>query len=230
MIKGRLLTLGIALAFFVVAAPAAATVNLFVCHNHPNGDAAPPTYGLRIDDLISTGIYTFSFDYSDVTGSAGIILAYDDVNGTIHIYGRAYGGRDTGGSWAAGDRGWVNIDFWYVDYLVVQDACAGGAGNDVYVTDESVSNAGTVALDGWGGDAVFAFTGKKKTGDCAFYFDNDYDSKGNVSISGDPNIWHGTGWLMPPGGAARDWLFIAEMMTVPTKNKTWGAVKSLYGE
>jgi hypothetical protein len=113
---------------------------------------------------------------------------------------------------------------------VVQDACAGGAGNDVYVTDESTGNTGTFALDGWGGDQVFVFEGKKKDGDCAFYFDNDYDSKGVAAIAGDPSIWHGTGWLKPPSGGARDWLFVAEMMTVPTENATWGQVKSIFGE
>lgn len=226
----RTATLGISFILLVMLAiPAGATVLMFSCHNHPNGDAAPPTYGLRIDDLIGTGIFTFSFDYSDITGSTGVILAYDDVAGTIHIYGRAYGGKDVGGSWDAVLKGWINIDFWYVDNVATNvNSCAGGAGNDVYVTDQSINNGGTFSLDGWGGDAVFAFTDKKA--DCSFYFDNDSDSKNNGAIAGDPGIWSAAGWLMPQGGSARDWLFTAEMMTVPTENSTWGAVKALYGE
>jgi hypothetical protein len=204
-------------------------VYLFVCHDHPNGSEVPPTYGLRIDNLLSTGEFTFSFDYVDITGSANVILAYDDVAGTIHIYGRVYGGKDIGGGWDAASRGWADIDFTYSDHLAVQDDCPGAAGDDLYVTDESNNNGGTITLDGWGGDQTFDFLGKKKVGDCAFIFDNDYDSKGNNAIANDPNKWHGTGWLKPPTDGYRDWLFIAEMMTVPVEETTWGSVKSRYG-
>jgi hypothetical protein len=232
MTKGqRVLSLSLAATlFFLAALPAAATVHLFICHDHPNGSEVSPAYGLRLDDLLSDGVYTFSFDYIDINGSASVLLEYDDVAGTIRIYGRVFGGKDVGSSWSSTEKGWANIDFTYSDHLVVQDNCAGGAGNDVYVTDESNNNGGTITLDGWGGDQSFQFFGKKKEGDCAFYFDNDYDSKGNGSISGDPSIWHGTGWLKPPTTGYRDWLFIAEMMTVPTEDATWGEVKSIFSE
>ena len=147
----------------------------------------------------------------------------------MHIYGRAYGGKDTGTGWLASQRGWINIDFTFTTNVAQVDDCPGTPGNDIYV-GQSASNAGTVELDSWGGGGTYNFTDKANVTGCSFVFDNDTDSKGNGSISGDPSIWSGSGWLMPvaPHGGARDWLFIGEMLTVPTENSTWGSVKELY--
>ncbi len=211
-----------------VAVPAGAMVHVYTVHDHPNGTQVPPTYGLRIDDLLSEGEFTFSFDYIDVSGSAGVIMEYDDVLGEIHIYGRAFGGKDTGTDWDPALRGWIDIDFTYQDDVNVQDDCAGNPGNDVYVTSESANNNGSVTLDGWGGDAVFAYSGKANTSGCAFILDNDTDSKGNSSIANDPSQWSGSGWLMPPTSGSRDWLFVAVEATVPVEEATWGQVKNLF--
>lgn len=211
----------------VVALPASAGVTLFNCHDHPNGQIVPPTYGLRLDYLLDNGRYTFSFDYADGSGSAGVTLTHDDVLGTVRIFGRAYGGKDIGGSWDPAARGWIDIDFTYTTNVTVRDNCAGAAGNDVHVLSESALNAGTFTLDGWGGNQVFAFTDKADAG-CSFNFDNDSDSKGNAGIANNPAIWSADGWLMPGVNGSRDWIFIAEMATVPTRTITWGQVKSMY--
>ena len=47
--------------------PAAAVVHVLTCHDHPDGGVQPPTYGLRIDDLVGPGDFTFSFDHADVS-------------------------------------------------------------------------------------------------------------------------------------------------------------------
>jgi hypothetical protein len=212
----------------MLAVPAFAGVTVFQLHDHPNGAVNPPSYGLRIDDLLASGEYTFSFDYVDGDGAASVTLTYDDVLGTIRIMGRAYGGRDIGGSWDASARGWVDLDFLYDTSVSERDNCAGAAGNDVYVTGMSATNGGTVTLDGWGGSGVHAFTDKADGSGCTFTFDNDSDSKGNATIAGDPSIWSGNGWLMPVTSGSRDWLFIGEMMALPVEDASWGGVKTLY--
>ncbi len=212
----------------LLAVPAGATLNIFICHDHPDGVRVPPTYGLRIDDLVGSGAFTFSFDYFDGTGAAGVTLTWDDVTGQIHIFGRAYGGLDTGSAWADTLKGWIDIDFYYRDFVSTQDDCSGAPGDDAYVTGESANNSGTIALDGWGGNQVFTFEGKSNTTGCAFILDNDTDSKGNPAIAGDLALYSASGWLKPPTNGARDWLFVAEAPTVPVKETSWGAIKSLY--
>jgi hypothetical protein len=203
-------------------------IHLFSLSDHPNGDRVPPTYGLRIDDLVGDGDFTFSFDYIDQTGSSNVVLTYDDSSGEIRIYGRAYGGKDTGTDWDPALSGWINIDFYYRDDVVESDNCAGDPGDDLYVTSENANNNGTISLDGWGGDQVFNFSGKADGTGCAFILDNDTDSKGNFTIANDPNLWSGSGWLKPPTSGARDWLFVASMVTVPVRDVSWGHIKNLY--
>jgi hypothetical protein len=203
---------------------------MFQLTDHPNGTKTPPPYGLRIDDLTSTGVFTFSFEFIDGSGSSNVMLSYDDVTGEIHISGRAYGGKWLGGVWDATEQGWIDIDFRYRDDVMESHDCAGTPGDDLYVTGESPNNNGTITLDGWGGDAAFNFEGKSDYTGCSFIFDNDTDPKGNSTIANDPTLYSGSGWLKPPSGEARDWLFVGHMLTVPVAETTWGAVKALYTE
>jgi hypothetical protein len=124
----------------------------------------------------------------------------------------------------------MDIDFRYRQDISEEDACSGGPGDDLYVHGESANNNGTFTLDGWGGDAVFYFEGKADGSGCAFILDNDTDSKGNATIAGDPSKWSASGWLKPPTSGSRDWLFVAEPITVPVEESSWGQVKALYGE
>jgi hypothetical protein len=220
------------LATFVLAAsalPAAAGLTVYNCHDHPDGQIIPPPYGLRIDFLLDNGRYTFSFDYADGSGVAGVTLTHDDVLGTIRIFGRAFGGKDIGGSWDPANRGWIDIDFTYNANVSVRDNCAGAAGDDVHVVAESALNAGTVSLDGWGGNQVFNFTDKADDSGCSFNFDNDWDSKGNATVANDPSIWSAAGWLKPADvNGSRDWVFIAVQSTVATEACSWGHIKAMY--
>jgi len=190
---------------------------VYACHDHPNGGAAPPTYGLRLDDLIETGTYTFSFDHDDGKERAGVTLTYDADLQQIHLSGRAFGGLETDDAWSNEASGWVTIDFTYTKNVSVRDACDAPEGDDLYVTGQSASNSGTVMLDGWGGNAVFAFSDKQADSGCSFIFDNDSDSKGNGEIAGDPAVWSGSGWLRPREDGPRDWLFIAEALALPAR-------------
>jgi hypothetical protein len=227
-LKGAVLFALAATVLGLTVLPAGAVLNVYECHDHPNGVINPPTYGLRIDDLLGEGQYTFSFDYADGSGSAMVTMTWNDVTNEIHISGLAYGGKDIGGAWDATEQGWIDIDFYYRDDVTVRDNCAGDAGDDLYVTSESANNNGTITLIGWGGDAVFNFSGKADATGCAFIVDNDTDPKGNATIAGDPTLYSVSGWLMPPTSGSRDWIFVARMGTVPVENRTWGALKSLY--
>ncbi len=211
------------------ALPAAATVTIYTCHDHPNGQIIPPSYGLRIDYLLGNGMYTFSFDYVDGSGAANVTLTHDDVLGTIRIFGRAYGGKDIGGGWDPAQRGWMDIDFTYRANVTVRDNCPGAAGNDLHVIAESATNSGTFHLDGWGGNQTFNFTDKLGDDACTFNFDNDWDSKGNSTVANDPSVWSAAGWLKPADvNGSRDWVFIARQATVANELCSWGHIKSLY--
>ena len=195
-----------------------ADLTVWLCHDHPDGSSVPPLYGLRIDDLLEHGVYTFSFDYADETGSARVLLRYDASLGSIHISGRAYGGLVENDAWSPSSSGWIDIDFIYATNLAVKDDCGALTGDDMYITGEAAANHGTVALDGWGGNLAFECSDRSgEMGGCSFLFDNDYDPKGNTAIADDPSIWSASGWLEPHVGGSRDWLFIAEKISVPAE-------------
>ena len=224
--------LGIALALIVLATPLlaeASNVAVFKLFDHPNGNQNPPSYGLRLDGMLTTGeVYTFSFEYADGTGMADVSLTYDDGPKTIHISGRAYGGRDTGSGWDAAESGWIDIDFTYTQNVIDADNVAGDPGDDIYVLVADAANNGTISLDGWGGNVVLSYSDKVRD-DFSFQFDNDADSKGNASIANDPTLWSGAGWLMGNGHPSTDWLFIGELhMGVPTEDTSWGQIKSQF--
>lgn len=191
-------------------------IQTFVCHDHPEGAIAPPTYGLRIDDLLGEGQYTFSFDYSDGVEDALVTLTYDEASATIRIAGRAFGGLVDGDGWSASTCGWIDIDFTYTRSVAVYDNCARATGDDLFVTGASSLNTGTFTLDGWGGNASFSFIDRANEGGCSFVFDNDWDSKGVDEIANDPNIWSAAGWLQPVTTGDRDWVFTATRYTPPT--------------
>jgi hypothetical protein len=185
----------------------------WLCHDHPDGSAGPPAYGLRLDDLLGSGSYTFSFDHFDGVEQARVRLDWLPAQNGIRIHGRAFGGRDTGAGWDPDESGWIDIDFKYTTNVTRGDDCAASPGDDFYVAGESGLNTGTVTLDGWGGEGTYTFTDKADGDGCSFYLDNDRDPKFNPAIAGDPGTWAGTGWLMPHVGA-RDWLFTAEKVVV----------------
>jgi len=222
---GALLSLTL-LALILPSLAAAGNVAVFRLHDHPNGNQNPPSYGLRLDGMLTTNeVYTFSFDYAGVTGMAGMTLTYDDGPKTIHIVGRAYGGRDTGTGWDPAESGWIDIDFMYRQNVIDADNVAGDPGDDIYVLVADPANNGTIILDGWGGNVVLNYSDKTRDF-FSFQFDNDSDSKNNATIANDPTWWSGAGWLTGNGQPSTDWLFIGQLeMGVPTESSTFGQIK-----
>jgi len=212
----------------LLAMPLYADTRLYELHNHPNNVEGPPLYGLRLDDLLEVGIYTFDFDYSDSSGSASMSMTWDDKASTIHIWGRAYGGRDVGGTYDAAQRGWVDIDFTYRAFILRADNRLGDYGDDLFVLDHDDKNNGFIELLDWGGDQTFDLTDKSNSVD-TFEFDNDWDHKWNASFANNPLIWSGSGWLTGAGAGVRDWSFWAEeIIGVPVDQTSWSAVKRIY--
>lgn len=163
--------------------------------NHPDGNASPPYYGLRLDrlfDVEGSDVYTFDFE----APGAFVYLDYDGVS--VRIHGIVYGGLDTGGSHDPENSGYALVDFTYPlvvpamgdDDLVSQD----GTGTLTWMVgtpDEEV-----VQLYAYMGDNEYAF----RFGD----EDHDYGHRGFSGFSG----W---GWLNHRDPevhySASDWLF-----------------------
>ncbi len=92
---------------------------LYNLNNHPDGNAADPTYGFRLDDLVDVNagkdIWTFDFNHT----LSSMFLDYDNSNtapfgdDTVHIFGTAFGGLDINSSYDANERYTWEIDFTY---------------------------------------------------------------------------------------------------------------------
>jgi uncharacterized protein (TIGR03382 family) len=85
---------------------------IYVLNNHPDGNAQPPQYGLRLDELVNVtpGHDIFTFDFNHPSSLVVMTLSAS----TIRIQGHAFGGRDTGGSYANDvHRGVYSFDFLY---------------------------------------------------------------------------------------------------------------------
>ncbi len=173
----------------------------FLLHNHPDGNAAPPGYGLRLDELFNvTGghdTFTFDFDHPD----AEVWMDYD--GSVIHIYGIAFGGLDVGSGYASDPdlTSLVALDFTYTT------AAFATGDDDLIVTTPSFTNTGNIIwLDT--GEKIDLFDRANAEG-YSFRFGNEDDGGGH---RGHPGL-SGWGWMdhHEPGTHvySSDWLFTA---------------------
>lgn len=182
------------------------TGGLYRLHNHPDGDADPPPYGMRLDELYNEtsghDIYTFDFDHA----SSNMVLNYDSTNQIITISGVAWGGRDIGGSYANDQYlGFYTIAF---TYNVGVGPVPGD--DDIWVTSASGSNSGTI-------QTPLGHT--KNLRDVAadgftFRFGDENNNQGHRGFAG----ISGWGWMDIDGHHqdAQDWLFTAERIPEPS--------------
>ena len=218
-----------AAVFIGLASPASAA--LFRLHSHPDGGARPPLYGLRLDGL-STGntndIFTFDFDY----GTSEMFLDYD--GSTIHIYGTAYGGLNSGSGYAApgADVGYFDIDFTYTTNV------SGDIVNGLEA-DESDSNRGRII--GPQGD-VYALEDEAGNHGYSFRFNDSghrlggsppYDLVGWGWVNhaewstADPDDYSDFPAQSFPHVYASDWLFTGELIDEPSTVPEGGATIAL---
>ncbi|XAL98077.1 PEP-CTERM sorting domain-containing protein [Phycisphaeraceae bacterium D3-23] len=88
---------------------------LYQLHNHPDGGAAPPPYGLRLDELVDVeddhhDVFTFDFDHelSDMRIEVGA--------DSIDIFGTVYGGLNEGSGYGDDWVGLWSVSFTYAFY------------------------------------------------------------------------------------------------------------------
>lgn len=196
---------------FVVSATGASAAVIvpgtYQLHNHPDGNAIPPPYGMRLDELDDAtaghDIFTFDFDHA----SSDMRLTYNDVAQTIHIYGVSYGGRDVGGVYAADAyQGVYTIDFLYNMNvgLVPGD-------DDLWVeAPPDELNSGTIISPG---GAPINILADVLQNNFTFRFGDEDDDNGHRGHNG----LSGWGWLNINGSHVdnQDWLFTAELIPEP---------------
>lgn len=208
----------IALAAFVLtgfaaSAASASTVQVFQLFDHPDGNAAPPTYGLRLDNLFGSGTGTTHFSFNT---AEGVFLTVSDMGGmlSINIAGRVFGGVDTGSGYDASQSGYFDLNF---NYTV--DVQASGTG--WVVPTQSTSNNGSlvgVAGDAFSDGLSFNLFEKVLMG-ADFKFLQDEHRLGGHPEAGQ-GYWVGRGWLTTNRngegtGDTMDFLFIGKPVPTP---------------
>ncbi len=195
-----------AIAALALAALAAGGANAdvvaeFAMSDHPDGNAAPPFYGLRVDNLFNEGnINTFSIDH---VGDSVITIHNNGGDLAIHMAGTLYGGQDGGAEGV--DSGLYTYEFWFNEGVEEHDG-----GWRVIGTPDA--NGGY--LDEVAGDFYATFGTKADGSGVSFIFAPD-----GHRIDGDDETWAGRGWVMADdvrrSGYTQDWLFTAEVIPAP---------------
>jgi len=190
------------------AAGAIISQGLYALHNHPDGNANPPAYGLKLAELynVTADHDDFTFDFDDARSSMSMVVTAN----TLRIFGVVWGGRDIGTAYAVEPTtGLYSVDFLY-DIGVVPVA-----GDDDLGVLQAAShqNHGTIttplndiiALVDEAGDHAYGF----RLGDD----DNDLGHRGFAGISGWGWLTHGPN---PDNHIAdSDWLFTAVQVPTP---------------
>ncbi len=203
-----------ALAIGLASGPASAGFILptdvrLLLQDHPDGNAAPPTYGLRLDELINVtpghDRFTFSFDHP-------LALMQLQLTGvgpgefSIHIWGTAFGGRVVNNEYDPLLSGPAEIDF---TYMLVHPVAGD---DDLIVTTPSFTNSGSIMFEG---STIDLFDRANSEG---FSFrigneDDDQGQRGFAGISGWGWLDHGEAGIHFPSS---DWLFTV----IPTPGTT----------
>lgn len=196
-----------------VASAAAIGAGTYALHNHPDGDADPPPYGMRLDELydVTPGndIFTLNFDHP----MSNLTLVYNGVD-TITISGVAFGGIDIGASYLNDNHlGLYQLDFVYN----VGVGLAGGDDDLIVIPGANAQNFGSITPLGAGHPNVGVPQPLFDVRDGNYSLrlgdeDNDLGHRGFPGISG----W---GWVGFNGhshpGAADDFLFTAVPIPEP---------------
>lgn len=223
-------------SFALITATAGHAANLiqtWTLFDHPDGNQAPPAYGLRLDGLFNTGSgteWTFSFE----APGAGVTMQLFDDN-SLNISGTIFGGVDNGSGYQVGNVGLWDLDFTYQNVVfsntannvpVTVNTSPGASGQsgvgtiralfDVAATTEVESIATT--------NLVIDLIEKANNSGLAFKYADDGHRCGghDAEICDDRSV--GRGWLnhsVTYGGStsnhinASDFLFTGDVSAVP---------------
>lgn len=205
--NNRVFAMGGAIAVALLCGSAHAAMldlGIYQLHNHPDGNAAPPLYGMRMDGIDgSADIFTLNFDHPD----SDMLLVYTGTQ--IVISGVSYGGRDIGGSYAND----AYLGLYEVEMVYDIGVSPVPGDDDVYVNAATGSNFGSITLPGGGVKSIFDKNGGPPVGTFRLGDeDNDAGHRGFAGISG----W---GWYEIDGemnsARTRDFLFTAEYIGIP---------------
>jgi len=173
--------------------------------DHQAGSQAPPTYGLRLDELIDVtaghDVFTFSFDHPKADMRLDVTEVGPDAY-ELRIYGTAFGGLVQGSAYDPTVLGVVDIDFVYMIAHPV------GGDDDLIVTTPNFTNRGAIIFDG---KTIDLFDRANSEGYTFRLGDENGDlgHRGFASISGWGWLDHGTAGTHV---VSSDWIF----MVVPT--------------
>lgn len=172
---------------------------VYELHNHPDGNAAPPLYGLRTDELIDVtpnhDIFTYDFD------APGSSMFLELTPTTARIYGTVFGGLNQGTGYDPTLSGYWSVDFTYVDLVSLVPV-------DNDYTDQTSNDSGTLTQL-FGAGTTFELGSYK-----GFYLGDRADDLGHRGFAG----ISGWGWLTYASGHenATDWLFtVGDQVAVP---------------
>lgn len=129
-------------------APAAQAVTItagtYHLANHPDGSERPPLYGARFDEIVNvTGghdVFTADFDHA----MSNMQLTINPALNQIHIFGQAWGGRDTGTAYAND----AYLGVYQFDFLYNINVGPAGSDDDLDVSPGGHVNFGTITLPG----------------------------------------------------------------------------------
>jgi len=175
--------------------------------NHPDGGAATPYYGFRLDELYDVrhwrhDVFTFDFNHAE----SNMQMTFD--GNTIHIFGDAYGGLDIGGSYA--DNQYLGV--YQIDFTYDMGVGMAAGDNDLLVDAANYANAGTIMTPLGDTIGLWDYRGRF---DYSFRFGDENDDQGHRDFAG----LSGWGWVNHGDQfshvAASDWLFTAKLIPAP---------------
>jgi len=202
--------------FVVLFASSAQAITIYDLANHPAGGARPPTYGMRLDEIVDLtlnvhDIFTFDFD----NAASSMRLEYDDIAGTIRIFGTVFGGLDTGVAYDPTASGLWDVDFTYRQNIT-------SIPGNLTVNPENANNNGTITplfnIGSVLANTAIALVDEDGGKGFSFQLDNGDHRLSGTPLFGDPTLFVGWGWLNHSGlphVAASDWLFTARVVPEP---------------
>ncbi len=201
------LSAGLILAAAGSASAATIIPGEYQLRNHPDGNAQPPQYGARFDELYNAtgGHDIFTLDFNNPVSD--VRLNY--TGNVVTISGQAFGGRDTGAGYAIDQYlGIYTVSFSYT--LGVQLA---GGDDDVLVNTTNHANSGSIVTPL--NDTINLVD--ERQGGFSFRLgdeNNDLGHRGFAGVSG----WGWMSYVRDQGivhATSTDWLFTVERM-IPT--------------
>lgn len=113
---------------------------LYRLHNHPDGNQRPPLYGARFDELYNAtsnhDVFTLDFDAMQ----SAAFMTVNTAGNEVHIFGQAWGGRDTGTAYANDQY----LGVYTFDFTYNMGVGPAGGDDDLWVPLPDMRNFGSI--------------------------------------------------------------------------------------